>query len=49
VPEADDTSKRYAVIGDAKGGDWCLKVKDDKRKLGRGAECVVRPNCRLSW
>jgi hypothetical protein len=36
VPEADDTSKSDAVIGDAEGGGWCLKVKDDKRKLGQG-------------
>jgi hypothetical protein len=36
VPEADDTSKSDTVIGDAEGGGWCLKVKDDKRKLGRG-------------
>jgi hypothetical protein len=30
--------------GEAEGGDLRLEVKDDQRKLGQWAECVVGPN-----
>jgi hypothetical protein len=26
-------------------GSWCLKVKDDQRKLDRLVKCVVESNC----
>jgi hypothetical protein len=35
VPEADDTMKSGAVVGEAKGGGWYLGVEDDQRKFGR--------------
>jgi hypothetical protein len=28
MPEADDTTKSDAAAREAKGGDWCLVVKD---------------------
>jgi hypothetical protein len=45
VPEADDTMKSGAVVGEAKGSRWHLGVEDDQRKLGRWAECTVGLNC----
>jgi hypothetical protein len=45
MPEADDTTKSSAAAREAKGGDWCLEVEDDQRKLGWWTKCVVGPNC----
>jgi hypothetical protein len=28
VPEADDTTKSGAAVGEAKGGSYCLEVED---------------------
>jgi hypothetical protein len=44
--ETDDTTKSGAANEEAEGSsDWCLEVEDDRRKLGRRAECVVEPTC----
>jgi hypothetical protein len=45
VPEADDTNKSGAAVGEAKGGGWRLGVKDDQKKFGRWTECAIGPNC----
>jgi hypothetical protein len=45
VLKADDIVKSDAATGEVKGGDWCLEVKDDQRKLGQWVECTIRPNC----
>jgi hypothetical protein len=34
VPEANDTMKSGTVAGEAEGGGWRRKVKDEQRKLG---------------
>jgi hypothetical protein len=45
MPEVDDTTKSGTVVREAKGGGSRLEVEDGQRKLGRWAECTVRPNC----
>jgi hypothetical protein len=47
VSETDHTMKSGSTVGEAEGGDLRLEVKDDQRKLGRWAECVVGLNCWL--
>jgi hypothetical protein len=32
-------------VGEAECGSWCLKVKDDQRKLDRLVKYVVESNC----
>jgi hypothetical protein len=49
MPEVDDTTKSGTAVREAKGGGSRLEVEDGQRKLGRWAECTVRPNCWLSW
>jgi hypothetical protein len=44
VSETDDTMKSSMAIGEAEGGGWRLRVKDDQRKLGRWVECAVGLN-----
>jgi hypothetical protein len=41
----DDTTKNGAAVGEAKGDDGRLEVKDDQRKLGWWAECTIESNC----
>jgi hypothetical protein len=43
VPKADDTMKSGTAVEEAEGG-CCPKVEDDQRKMGRWAECTVKPN-----
>jgi hypothetical protein len=44
--EVDDTVKSGATAREAEGDSgWRLEVEDDRRKLGRWAECAVGPNC----
>jgi hypothetical protein len=45
MPAANNTMKSGAVTGVAEGDGWRLEVKDDQRKLGWWAECVVGSNC----
>jgi hypothetical protein len=45
VPKADDTAESGVATGEVKGGDWCLEVEDDQRKLGWWVECTVGSNC----
>jgi hypothetical protein len=43
MPEADDTVKSSATVGEAEGVDWCLEVENDQRKLGWWTKCAVGP------
>jgi hypothetical protein len=45
VPVVDDIVNSSTVAGETEGGGWRLEVEDDKRKLGRWAECAVWLNC----
>jgi hypothetical protein len=45
VLEADNTAKSDMAAGEAEGGDGCLEVEDDQRKLGRWTECTIGSNC----
>jgi hypothetical protein len=45
VPEADNTVKSSAAVGEAEGVGWCLEVENDQRKLGWWATYVVGLNC----
>jgi hypothetical protein len=45
VSKADVTVNSGAAVEEAESSVWHLEVKDDQRKLGQWAECVVGPNC----
>jgi hypothetical protein len=45
VPEADNTVKSSAAVGEAEGVGWCLEVENDQRKLGWWATYAVGLNC----
>jgi subtilisin-like proprotein convertase family protein len=35
VSKTDNTMKNDTAAREAEGGNWCLEVEDDQRKLGR--------------
>jgi hypothetical protein len=45
VLEVKITANSGVMIEEAEGSCWRLEVKDEQRKLGQWAECVVGMNC----